>query len=191
MDLVSTAAHTSRVNSMALLPIHSKEQFLKIHWICIGYCRQSNCQDHYPLSLHERIDHLPDSFKWCIQKFWVSNEGQGIAIALSNGLYKENWGSSAWVIEAGDSIGPRIPGWSFFMPQWTYWNACDTCAPSRDLQASWHRIRKNHHWLWWPEKTSFPLKQILWMIHKRIQSIPIHVIFHHVRGHQDLAKNAT
>ena len=90
------------------------------HWICSGYHHQPSTHNSTtPISLREIIDQLPDSIKWCADHFWASDNGdtiaeairQGTAVALSDGSYKDQRGTSAWVIEADQEIG-RIKGWN-------------------------------------------------------------------------------
>ena len=186
------------------------------HWICSGFQEQIPRHSPHITTILDRIQFLPPSIRWSIAEFWATDNGEhiaqaiikGNAIALSDGSFKNQRGASAWVIEGDNEIG-RIKGWnmvpgsnedqSAYRSELTGLLALlvmtgEICKHHDIMEGS---ITIGCDGLSALEQTSgeediIPLRasdyDILWVIRKRLQTLPIHVNFRHVRGHQDNKK---
>ena len=169
-------------------------------------------QDARPTTLAGALDLLPASDRWAVQHLYSADEGRsiakeiikGTAIAVSDGSYKDNFGTSAFIFHA-PTTGARLTG--------------RNCIPGAPEDQSAHRSEVGGivgmavalHLLcniyditdgkiilgldgksalnsasskWDPkcQKTDF---DILWEARKQLAALPITVEFKWVEGHQD------
>jgi hypothetical protein len=88
-----------------------------IYWICSGYGDIIQSVQNSPHTFSESLTLVPATERWCTEWLDVSDEGVIVAdairnhaaIAVSDGSYKEEYGTAAWVIEGDSAIG-RILG---------------------------------------------------------------------------------
>jgi ribonuclease HI len=88
-------------------------------YVCTGFGPQATTPSCQHGSLQETIQALPEQIKWSILNHQASDEGEHIAaalinntaIAVSDGSFKDNKGTSGWIVE-GDTQAGRIIGWN-------------------------------------------------------------------------------
>ena len=80
-------------------------------WRCTGYAdTQEEAEHHQPRTLRERVEQYPPKSRWSIAEYQVMGDGehiapaimQGIAVAVSDGFFKEGFATSAWIIQGRD-----------------------------------------------------------------------------------------
>jgi hypothetical protein len=87
------------------------------HWICSGYADIQTVSPRIHLSFLDFLAAAAPEEKWCLEWLDISDDGlclatalkEGFAIAVSDGSFKETYGTAAFVLEGESSTG-RIVG---------------------------------------------------------------------------------
>jgi hypothetical protein len=72
---------------------------------------QEEAEQSVPITLAQRIQACPDNIRWAVERFAVADGGtmladairQGQAVAVSDGSYKDEFGTAAYVLEGENS----------------------------------------------------------------------------------------